>query len=304
MVLTRHGENPNWNYKLHGLSTDQLERNERPLEIPPGDYRVRTSRWGNQATADGNGWWYVLNAASGKRTDSEQVTELSQRRRPPRMPGEDNHEGRWWREEGRMVPKIGAEDLEPHETWAPRDAYLAGRSLVILDQRGYVYADGGRRGWQELGRAEGGWSLSMSPDESALTVSRRRSHEILAALVRGEITDEIPYRGERGKDLSHGRWRVEHDRRYVVPPAANQLEWDSEAIGFDVVRLQGTEGAGLIAITESLVLMLDGKAARAAGKARDRQALTTMHSATCPSAPSASAPPAWVQSGHRVHLGW
>lgn len=268
LVLTRHDGDAGPTYIVHHIDEDPFERRSIPLELEPGHWHIRSSRWGDRITAANEGWWHVLDPETGKRIDSENRERLDARPNPPRVGGENNHPGRWWREEGRLMPKLGYEELAAHETWVPRDAYLAGRNLVILDQRGRVYADAGRRGWEDLGRVPGAWSLSMSPDESTLTISRRHHREILAALDRGEIVTDIPWRDQRGQDLPHGRWRVERERRFVVPPSATQLEWDSEAIGFNISRLQGTESATLLAITASVVLSLDPKTAKVVGRQR------------------------------------
>jgi hypothetical protein len=169
--------------------------------------------------------------------------------------------GRFYQHFGRFFPKTAADEGPPAAHLAPRDAWMIGRAMLVLDREGQVLATGRKRGeWLELGRAPDATGFAGRQDELDLTAD---DGHVVAAIAAGPALAA----GTGNADpLPSGAWRI--NGLDFIAPHGGAMTWNGD-VGFTPSRLRNPpngEPNGLVALTASLVLIIDPAAAASVGR--------------------------------------
>ncbi|MBA3710289.1 MAG: hypothetical protein H0W83_15880 [Planctomycetes bacterium] len=168
--------------------------------------------------------------------------------------------GRWFIRCGRIFPKSMSE-CSIQSRLHPSDAWVAGRSMIILGRDGWITVSGRKHGeFTELPQVVLGdhFARVTGKDDLLCMDGANRTHAVLTLAPNPTVSD---VRGAQCDDLPPGPWQV-GQMKFTIPhgPAC---EWDAAKTGFVPERLRSPKDSPyLIAVTASLVLMLDPAAAK------------------------------------------
>jgi hypothetical protein len=243
-------------YTLVHLGDSLADNTSLQLDLPPAPWwSINVDRFNRRAVADSQTQWMPFDPMTGKLGKATIKDDTVQWPRPPWWRNEDNNHGRFYRSDGRLIPKNGGPDGKPvTEVFAPLDAVHLGRSLLILDRNQHIYLGGGRKPFESIGLAAAD-RFAAANNGKDLVLSRGGNRQIVARVSRGpSIDDDIDGMPDKADDLDRGKWRVEG--RKFTPPTGSSMDWSEELSGFQVERLRSGSSKGLLVITRSLIIEL------------------------------------------------
>ena len=267
LALTRRIRNNVFSYQLQRMSADRSARKEIPLDVlPPVDQGINVGfRRDDWLIAFQPGAWRRLDLA-GKLID--QGVDGVQ----PGPPGCQEWDipwetgGRFYRDNARAFPKAAPSPSQFNERLLVQDAWRFGPVTILIDDDYHIQArsqPGRKHGeWNELGEVTGADHLALA---GSLPVIANGNNFALASLIGGPALNRKLAPGLAATDFGPGPWRI-NDMNFVVP-RGHEYVWDGDHLGFWPHRLRSPDDASLLVITRSVLIELEGDAARLVGRA-------------------------------------
>ncbi|MDA3959820.1 MAG: hypothetical protein PF961_03445 [Planctomycetota bacterium] len=253
-------------YSFLRLASDPAQRSEVALDFPADSshWRAQVDPNSERLVVGGREDWVELSTETGKVIGTAGVGPAAvPRPYPEGVEGEADNTGRLfqpWRYAPRLTPIAKPDDAAAEHNWQLADATLLGRTGLLLDARGEVFAQDRKGSWQSLGAVPGATRFCDAIGEPGLFVADR--HLNLLGTIRPGPKVEPSAGGLRAQERNDGNWQI-RGWDFTVPGQARPVRWDAGKVGFAPDRLVGIERSHLLVVTPSLVLALDPRAARA-----------------------------------------
>jgi hypothetical protein len=256
-AVLRHDRGGSAWYELARLSADPAARSQVKLKLPLGEWEIFCDPHQGRVCARRWDGWILLNLSGEELARGVQNSPGVRGFWPP--------VGRFYPWYGRLFAKSVDQEFPLPPRVHPRDAWMIGRVLLLLDRDARVFTSGKKRGeFIDLGYCLGGGDRFCLRREDVVVTDG--SNKALAAIMPGPALVPDPARTDSDPPAP-GPWRI--DNLQFAAPGSGSMDWSEDRTGFRPERLRSpknSEGSRMLAITASLVINLDPSTAKLVGK--------------------------------------